>query len=166
MMTVKFLPMLLLAGLLTCRICPAQVFDYDASSLIGATQCDPLSCEEDTGVPVTVGYVIVNMTGTCYPAVGNPLYPSFPLAMRASANVPIDPNKPCSPPGVYLLANIEYSTTRIDENTCPASYYEIDYETSNAEIFDSNGIVLGQVTLTWGCDGSNSGPNSYGVVPC
>jgi hypothetical protein len=146
---------------LVCRSGNAQQgqFDYASSSLIGSTQCDPVSCEEGSGgIPVLSGYYIVNFFGTCYPAHSAP---SFPLSMRASASV-----NNCTPPGVLALAEVNYGTTNFNENVCPAAYYSVDYETSIAEVFYASGVVAYQLSLTRGCDGTQSGPSSTGVAPC
>ncbi len=147
------------ACLIVCTESRAQIFDYNASSLIGTTQCDPISCDENSGgFPVITGYYIVNFYGTCYPAYGAP---SWPLTMRASVSV-----TNCKPPGVEAAAAVQYSTINYPEDVCPPHYYAVDYETAIAEVFSASGVVLYHNSLTEGCDGSRSGPTQIGTAPC
>jgi hypothetical protein len=144
--------------------CEAQfpTFDYDNSSLMGTSQCDPVSCYEQL-LPTTSGYSITNFYGTCHPANSA----DFPLTMRASAS--IGAKTACLAP--YAASTQVYpSTTDYIEGppptTCNYEYYEVDYETAVAEVFSAAGTVVFHLSLTEGCDGSLSGPTQIGTLPC
>jgi len=142
-----------------CMHIHAQSLDYENSSLLGVSQCDPVSCMEGTdGFPETTNSFLVNEYGTCYPAPQSSGQ-SFPLTTRAAVAF-----LNCQEPGVYAIAEVEYSTTEIPEG-CD-EYYVVDYETAIAEIFYSTGTIAFRLEASYGCDGSYSGPIQYGTAPC
>ncbi len=117
-------------------------------------QCSPLSCEEE-GPAEENGNVLVSLNSDCTGGAIAGINKNLEVLI-ANCRVPYIP---------YAL--IEKSTTEFyDDDTCPPTTYYVDYAAFNGEVFTAGGVVVYNVSVSYGCDGSQSSPITFGTKPC
>jgi hypothetical protein len=149
----------------------AQTLDIANSSLLGNWTCNPASCYLASGW-VTSGYYRDTFDGTCYPspnaqhARGVP--PSFALHLAITAWIGVK-NGACSTP-VYVAENYGLPTTFFpyDDGACHQyAGYEVDYVEPEETVTISGGKGPAYYnSVTYGCDGTETGQTSFGTLPC
>ena len=114
--------------------------------------CNPTSCEIE-GPAAKNSSVTVTLQSGCTGGIVSTI-DTFATAFVANCTVPYIPY-------AYMQNT---STELYDDTTC--SSYWLDYATPNAEVFTAGGVVVWHNAVTYGCDGSTSGPTSIGSKPC
>jgi len=136
-------------GVVVCLPSLAQT-NYQFSYFL----CSPSTCQEE-GPAEKNGSVLVSLNSDCTGGVIGGINKNIEVLI-ANCSVPYIP---------YAL--IQRSTTEYyDEGTCPPTAFYVDYASFNAEIFTAGGVVVYHGDVTYGCDGSESGPTNIGTKPC
>lgn len=114
--------------------------------------CDPTSCEEE-GPAETTGYVLVSPNSDCTGGAIDGINKDIKISLDKCSTAYI--------PYAYIQKT---STEYYDDDTC--TYYWVDYAAFNGEVFTSGGVVVYHLDTSYGCDGSESGPVTFGNKPC
>lgn len=154
------------------HVCHAQTVDIANSSLLGNWTCSPASCYLSSGAYVTSGYYRETFDGTCHPSPGaqeaNDVASSFALHLAITAQVGVKSGA-CTTP-VYVTENYGLPTTFIPYTGSACHQYagyEIDYVEPEETITLSGGSGPAYYnTVSYGCDGSETGQTSFGTIPC
>jgi hypothetical protein len=140
----------------TSAVLIAPVVQAQTSSfLFSSFQCDPLSCKEQTLLPVFVGTASVSFTSSCsggavsglegdtISRVGVPTACSTALTPRASVET--------------------FRTEHLDDCGIP---FFVDTVRQNSDVLDALGDVIFHKDLEASCDGGTGGPIVVGEKPC
>jgi hypothetical protein len=141
--------------ILLCVFVPSHAH-AQTNFVFSSFQCDPVSCESRTSIPVFQATVNVDFIGTC---TGGAV-----PGIEAFATAFVGSPEPCQVPYTPVASVVVSTQEMTDDFGCNPFF--VDTETTNADVLDVLGNPVFHKSSSASCDGGTSGPFSVGARPC